>query len=372
MQIQDIFIKYITPEKWVPFFAAEVSLDDIFQLTQNLAVIDSSSNWNIEKDNILYRALWNNNLNLNNFELKDIVYNEQNIIEYLVTYNFINKFYNKITKQLENIYSPYLKYNNINEFSLYMDNIEDNVLLTQNTESKNKFNFMATKTYLENSLNLDDEENIIKYINYIEWTAWFSISRTNLENTLKKKGYLEDQIEEWLKPFVYTQSESITKAYYPNFWNYNPNERIIFQVTDAVFTENNWTTSMDPSTLLELYSYIENVLERSKHLASKINVLLKSDDVKGYRFEYIKFRNESKNKVKMSWLFRDNEWNTIDVVNALINNFKLEEEEVNQFVNSRKRNEIKLLEENNPIFMYEEEKTKFNIILESTKAKRRK
>lgn len=205
---------------------------------------------------------------------------------------------------------------------------------------------------------------MVKYIQYIEKTAWFKIAKTNLEKTLKSKWFLEDQIKKWISNLIFSEKTFTKKVVLPNMWNYNPNERLNFQIKDFVFENENNTLYSNIGELLVLYYYIENALNYSKTLYNKINTLLKSDDVNQYNFEYIKFANEEKEKVKFAWLFQDNQWNYLDVVSYLTNLFHLNNDDINEFVNSAKRNLVPLLETNRDIFTYKKEDIKFEMWLE--------
>jgi len=332
MNLSNVDIKYIQPENGVPVFVANVSPNEILELSY---VVRTDLVSNIIWDK-LYLLNWDSyKSNPDIFTLMDIVNKESDIANYLAHYNFLQRFRNKLTKQIENFYSPLLKYKNLNKYEI--------ITTIQNFEGK---------------------EEEIKINLYQEWTAWFKIAKTNLEKTLKSKWFLEDQIKKGISNLIFSEKSYTKKVILPNVWNYNPNERLNFQIKDFIFENDNNTLYSDLGELLVLFYYIEQALNYSKTLYNKINSLLKSDNIKNYRFEYIKFANEEKEKIKFAWLFQDNQWNFLDVVGHLSKLFHLTNEDINEFVNSAKRNLVPLLETNRDIFTYKKEDIKFEMGLE--------
>lgn len=289
------------------------------------------------------------------------VYNNEDKIAILMNrLHLLNQINNKIKWEIKHIYTPLIKRSGNTNMSLDINVLWEQRKIILNYENKvsEKFNFSETRSHLQTIYNISHPEERLSYEHYLEEIAWFGIAKTNLEETLSKKGYLDDQIIEWVEQFV-SKEEVISKSIIPPlYWSYDPawNTTIIFN--DIVTKTQDWYIYIDPMELLVLYYIINNSLQYS-YITEKAKKIILEDDL---QLRNLTISEKVKYSIKFGWLFEDNKWNKIDVIDALIDIFQLSDDEVNDFVNSRKRNLIDM-PDGNTIFYYFSDKEDFKIEL---------
>jgi len=294
--------------------------------------------------------------------LMNIVEKEKEYSTFMSNFNLLQKIGNKFNKQVENIYSPIMKVLNKKELYFSIQEIGDFVF-TQDINVVRKFDYATTNDFLMTKVyNITIPEQRFAYEKYLEETAWFWISMSWLSDLLKEKGYLEEQIDKWMENYIYRETTVKNSLVLPVIYKFDPSLRSNFIFTDIAYVWNNWLIQSDPIFILSLAHRINETLKSYKWFSEKIKKIMEEDDdVKSMRFQYLWLIKKERNSNKISWLFQDNQWNKIDVIDDLVNIFQLTDQDVNQFVNSRKRNTILLPDKETDIFLYDREDIKFTM-----------
>jgi len=347
LTVYDLNIQYVVPEEEnkAPANIAQVTLWEMVEVWSRLreltySIIDAI--WSVSRDDFV-KEKW---------DPYNLTHIEDKVVEFLITHKVISGYLSKLKKQIENIYSPLLMAQWINEKKIEIDLWNWNkweIIIKQNVSEKVKFNYSLTTDLLRSKLDLNKNVDFDKYVKYLETEAWFNIARTNLEKILKKNGFLEEDIVKVLGDFVFTETGTRAAIELPIVWNFDPNKRIVFVTDDAFVNYDNGTKWMNLYDILVAYYNLNLVINEkdlwSRFYVSKIDRLLKDEAFIGevnYAFQNIRMKQIETIKVKFNGLFKDKNGNNIDIVEHLKTFFHLSAEDINSFVNSKKRNRIDL------------------------------